>query len=230
MTDIANSADADVRAPRHKEWYSRGYIPHFDHADLVQMVTFRLADALPNHLLDQLGKTLKRENDPKRRIQIEAYLDAGHGSCMHSDPRIGPMVEETLLHFDGVRYQLIEWVIMPNHVHLLAEFFAGSPLWEVLKTWKSFSAHEANRILGRSGQFWQEEYFDRFIRDTAHFENARRYIRENPVKAGLLKQPEDWPYGIASWESWERGRPRPPQKRQMQPQGPEETHGLKKTS
>jgi len=75
---------------------------------------------------------------------------------------------------------------MPNHVHLLAEFFAGSLLGEGVKSWKSFSAHEANRILGRSGQFWQEDYFDRFIRDTIHFESARRYIRENPVTAGLV--------------------------------------------
>ena len=75
---------------------------------------------------------------------------------------------------------------MPNHVHLLAEFFAGSLLGEVVKSWKSFSAHEANRILGRSGQFWQEDYFDRFIMDTIHFESAR-YIRENPVRAGLVK-------------------------------------------
>ena len=84
---------------------------------------------------------------------------------------------------------------MPNHVHLLAEFTDGSTLWEILKSWKSFSAHKANRVLGRSGQFWQEEYFDRFIRDMTHFENARRYIRENSVTAGLVKQPEDWPYG-----------------------------------
>ena len=95
--------------------------------------------------------------------------------------------------------RLMEWVIMPNHVHLLAEFFAGSLLSEVVKSWKSFSAHEANRILGRSGQFWQEEYFDRFIRDDVHVENARRYIRENPVQASLVKHPEDWPYGSASW-------------------------------
>jgi type I restriction enzyme R subunit/putative DNA methylase len=108
------------------------------------------------------------------------------------------MVEGALLQFDGQRYRLIEWFIMPNQVHLLAEFFAGSVLWEVLKSWKSFSAHEANRILGRSGQFWQEDYFDRLIKNPIHFENARRYIRENPVEAGLVKQPEDWPDGSAS--------------------------------
>src|SRR5438093_13433862 len=119
------------------------YIHHFDHADLLQMITFRLADALPQHLLDQMERTWGREDDAKKRRQFEAYLDAGHGSCVLRDPRIGLMVEETLLHFDGERYRLIEWVIMPNHVHLLAECFAGSLLGEVVKSWKSFSAHEA---------------------------------------------------------------------------------------
>jgi hypothetical protein len=170
----AQDADGDVRAsrksaPTHKEWYSRGYLPHFDHADLVQMITFRLADALPKDLVHQLEKTLGTVNDAKKPKRIEAYFDAGHGSCVLRDPRIGSLVEETLLHFGGVRYRLFEWVIMPNHVHLLAEFLAGSLLSEVLRCWKSFSAHEANRILGRSGQFWQEEYFDRYIRDGVHF-------------------------------------------------------------
>ena len=200
MTKERNNVDKDIQPPReHKEWYSRGYLPHFDHPDLIQMITFRLADALPSHLLAQWEKTLGRERDARKRQQMEASLDAGHGSCVLRDPRIGPMVEDTLLHFDAESYRLMEWVIMPNHVHLLAEFFAGSLLSEVVKSWKSFSAHEANRILGRSGQFWQEEYFDRFVRDAVHFENARRYIRENPVEASLVKHAEDWPYGSASW-------------------------------
>jgi putative transposase len=111
------------------------------------------------------------------------------------------IVEDTLLHFDAERYRLMEWVIMPNHVHLLAELFAGSLLSEVVKSWRSFSAHEASHILGRLGQFWQEEYFDRFVRDDIHFENARRYIRENPVHASLVKHPEDWPSGNNNGET-----------------------------
>jgi len=186
---------------RHKEWYSRGYIPHFDHADVVQMITFRLADALPHDRLDQLERMIgkEKENDAQRRKQIETYLDAGYGSCALRESRVGSMVEDALLHFDGQRYRLIEWVVMPNHVHLLVELFSEWLLPEVLKSWKSFTAHEANRILGRSGQFWQEDYFDRLIRDMKHFENAKQYIRENPVTAGLVKLPEDWPYSSGSW-------------------------------
>jgi len=162
------------------------------------MITFRLADSLPRERLDQIEKSNGRENDAKKRKQIESFLDEGHGSCALREPQIGSMVEEALLHFDGQRYRMIEWVVMPNHVHLLVELFPEWLLLEVLKSWKSFTSHEANRILGRSGQFWQEDYFDRFIRDMKHLENAQ-YIRENPVHAGLVKLPEDWLHSSASW-------------------------------
>jgi REP element-mobilizing transposase RayT len=184
---------------RHKEWYSRGYLPHFDHIDVIQMITFRLADSLLRERLDEIEKSVGRENDVEKRRQIESFLDQGYGSCVLREPRIGSMVEDVLLHFDGLRYRLVEWVVRPNHVHLLVEFFSEWLLPEILRSWKSFTAHEANRFLGRTGQFWQEDYFDRFIRDTKHFERAKQYVRENPVTAGLVKLPEDWPYSSASW-------------------------------
>jgi putative transposase len=182
---------------RHKEWYSRGYLPQFDHIDVVQMITFRLADSLPRERLHQIENV--GCSDAHKRRQIEFFLDHGYGSCALRDPQVGSMVEEALLHFDGQRYRLIEWVVMPNHVHLLVELFSEWLLPEILRSWKSFTAHEANRILGTVGPFWQEDYFDRFIRDSKHFENAKQYIRENPVTAGLVKLAEDWPCSSASW-------------------------------
>ena len=154
---------------------------------------------MPRERLDEIEKSVGRENDVEKRRQIESFLDQGYGSCVLREPRIGSMVEDVLLHFDGLRYRLVEWVMMPNHVHLLVEFFSEWLLPEILRSWKSFTAHEANRFLGRTGQFWQEDYFDRFIRDTKYFERAKQYIRENPVTAGLVKLPEDWPYSSASW-------------------------------
>jgi REP element-mobilizing transposase RayT len=73
------------------------------------------------------------------------------------------------LHFDGQRYRLLAWVVMPNHVHVLIETMTGHTLAAVLHSWKSYTAKEANRLLGRTGDFWQPEYFDRFIRDDRHF-------------------------------------------------------------
>jgi putative transposase len=106
-------------------WYSRGYLPHFDIASLVQMITFRLADALPAQVLASLQEILPREGDAVRRQRIDAYLDAGHGACSLQDPRIGRLVEGALLHFDGQRSRLLAWVVMPNHVHVLVELMPG---------------------------------------------------------------------------------------------------------
>ena len=86
---------------------------------------------------------------------------------------------------------------MPNHVHSLMTRFEECELSDILHPLKSFSAHEANKILRRDGQFWIEDYFDRYIRNEQHFEKTVRYIENNPVKAGLCLKPEDWPYSSA---------------------------------
>jgi putative DNA methylase len=181
----------------HKEWYSRGYLPHFDHAGLVQIVTLRLADALPAELLEELEKIVSKEKDAERRKRIEAWLDAGHGSCWLRDSKVAAIVEGALLHFDGQRYRLLAWVVMPNHVHVLVELSEEVRLPDLLHSWKSFTAIEANRILGRSGIFWMPEYFDRYIRDEKHLANAVSYIHENPVKAKLVARVEDWRWSSA---------------------------------
>jgi hypothetical protein len=74
---------------------------------------------------------------------------------------------------------------------------SGWGISDILSSWKSFTSKEANRILNRSGQFWKEEYFDRFIRDAKHFDHVIDYIEDNPVKAGLCALPSDWPFGSA---------------------------------
>jgi REP element-mobilizing transposase RayT len=160
----------------HKGWYSRGYLPHFDSPGLVQMITFRLHDALPASRRTEWEEFLKITEDATRRERIEAYLDAGYGSCALRDSRIARLVEEALLHFDGRRYRLLAWVIMPNHIHVLVETFPAHPLAEIAHSWKSFTAKKANAILSRGGTFWQAESFDRFIRDEQHLGNATQYI------------------------------------------------------
>ena len=82
-------------------------------------------------------------------------------------------------------------------MHVLVETFADHALAEVVNSWKTFTAREANRILGRQGQFWYREYFDRAIRDEEHLDAAVHYIHDNPVKAGLVAAPEEWPYSSA---------------------------------
>jgi REP element-mobilizing transposase RayT len=85
---------------------------------------------------------------------------------------------------------------MPNHVHVLIEMKNYS-LSNIVHSWKSFTAHKANKLLNRTGRFWMSDYFDRFIRDEKHFMATVEYIRRNPVKAGLVNAPEKWP-----WLGW----------------------------
>ncbi|MDS4068648.1 MAG: transposase, partial [Candidatus Competibacter sp.] len=194
-------------------WHSRGYHPHFDHPELLQSLCFRLADSVPASLLqqwrDELGIKSNLPADDERltalRQRIDQYEDAGHGACHLREPSIAAMVEEALLHFDGERYCLLEWCIMPNHVHVLIETRPGHALGDVVQSWKSFTAKEANRILGRSGTFWMADYYDRYIRDEQHLAAVRSYIRENPVKANLCSEAEGWRFGSAWGERRARG-------------------------
>ncbi|MFN2501921.1 MAG: transposase [Pyrinomonadaceae bacterium] len=176
----ASSSFLMNKDPRY--WHSRGYLPHF-HADgLTQFITFRLADSMPQTVLkkwrDDLAASLITDADFRRRI--ETYLDQNYGSAALKDPRIAKLVQETLLKWDGERYRLFAWVIMPNHVHLLLEAFADFSIADIMHSIKSYTAHEANRILDRRGQFWSKEYFERYIRDSRHFHATVRYIEDIP--------------------------------------------------
>jgi REP element-mobilizing transposase RayT len=186
-----------------KGWHYRGYLSHFDADTLIQFITFRLADSLPKAIFDEL--TAAASGSADLRQKIETAVDGGHGSCTLRDPIIAAIVEDALRHFDSERYKLLAWVIMPNHVHVLAEQIAGYPLGDIIHAWKSFTAKQANKQLGRSGAFWEADYFDRFIRDQAHFDVAVHYIHQNPVKAGLVARAEEW-----RWSSAHRSAGVPP--------------------
>ena len=95
-----------------KGWYSRGYLPHLDTPDKLQFVTIHLADSMPRDAVQRMLGDLKR-NDPERRRRIERYLDAGHGACWLHRLEVAELVESALLYFDGERYRLMHWVIMP---------------------------------------------------------------------------------------------------------------------
>ncbi len=130
-------------------------------------------------------------------ISVEKYLDQGIGNCYLRQNKIAEMVEENLLRFDGVKYKLHAWVIMPNHVHLLLTPKEGHSLSEIVHSCKSFTANRANKMLDLEGRFWFPEAFDRFIRDFEHFEKTLNYIENNPAKAGLCMKRSDWRFSSA---------------------------------
>ena len=182
--------------------HSRGYLPHWELREVPQSITFRLANSLPSSLLKKWSKELSNLQCDRisleRRRRIEAALDQGYGEPWLCHPEIGLLVEDTILHGDKSRYRLHEWVVMPNHVHVLATPLEGWTLTTILQGWKSVTARYANRILARSGRFWAPEYYDRAIRNEQHFQNVQNYIRLNPVKAGLCSSPELWQFSSAA--------------------------------
>jgi REP element-mobilizing transposase RayT len=172
-------------------WHSRGYLPHFEGGEIAQTINLRLANSLPRRVLERWNQELAHDRiatAPVVRERIERYLDQGYGACELGNKRVAEMVKASLLRFDGERHWLSAWVVMPNHLHLLLTPNLVWPLARIMKLFKSFTSHEANRILDRRGQFWMEDYFDRYVRNHEHFMKAIRYIENNPVKAGLCDQ------------------------------------------
>ena len=186
---------------REAGWHSRGYLPHFDGRAIPQFITPHLADSIPKNVITRWQRELKQVDQTDRRIllqrRIEKYLDQGYGECFLKQAQIARMVQDSLLKFDNLRYNLHSWVIMPNHTHSLLTRFEDWELEQLMHSHKSYTAHEANKILNRTGQFWMTEYFDRYIRNAEHFRNTVRYIENNPVKAGLCAKPSDWPFSSA---------------------------------
>ncbi len=180
----------------------RGRLPHWEKEAGLYFVTFHLADSLPKPVLEKISeryrvlerakrtganllpdqKALVAEYNPKR---IEEYFDQGIGACPLRDPRIGELVANALRFWHGNRYRLVAWCVMPNHVHVIFRLFPGQALADVVRSWKSYTARTANRILGRAGAFWQREYYDRLIREDGEFDRAIEYVLSNPERAGL---------------------------------------------
>jgi REP element-mobilizing transposase RayT len=213
VTPGSSGASKDAGAPGNaaipggnRGWYSRGYLPHLDQPGLYQSINFRLYDSVPESVFQQWKEQLRWQVDLPSdapaavalRQRIVKYEDAGHGHCWLKDEQIATLVENVLLRFDGERYRLMAWCVMPNHVHVLIETIPGVRLGEILHSWKSFTAQKANELLGRKGTFWARDYYDRYIRDDRHFADTVVYIEQNPVKAGLVERAEAWRYSSAA--------------------------------
>lgn len=192
-------------ASMHEPYWHRRRLPHFEGGCILQGVTFRLADSLPRQKLFQLHDSLANMDESRAKIErirhVNALLDEGHGAAWLKNPAVAEIVQNTLMFFDDQRYTIHAWVIMPNHVHALLTPAEGWTLAKILHSWKSFSARKANKVLDRTGEFWQPEYFDRAIRDEKGFIAAVQYIEHNPVKAGLCQSPHDWRFSSAFRDS-----------------------------
>lgn len=186
--------------PKAEFRVSRRNLPHWTQPGVTYYVTFRLADSLPAGRLEEWKRErdawLRRHPEPWAKAEmdeyerlfyhrLDAWLDAGHGECILARNDAADIVEGALHYFDGERYVLDAYVIMPNHVHLLVSVSETKMLRKVLHSWKSYTAHELNKAAGRSGSVWQDESFDHIVRSFEQLNYHRWYIGDNPVSARL---------------------------------------------
>jgi putative transposase len=189
------------------------HLPHWRQDGASYFVTFRLNDSLPQSKLAEL-ESLKaewqrqhvssgtaRESHPTpsnaaleelaRQIQgrVERWLDQGMGRCVLKQPSLAALVTSSLHHFDDERYELDCYVVMPNHVHVVVRPLIpeAHPLEVILGSWKKYSSRRMNGELNTTGDLWQEESYDRIIRDEEHLWRVLQYLGSNPERAGLAR-------------------------------------------
>jgi REP element-mobilizing transposase RayT len=191
----------DPSAPIDTHWHN---LPHWQQDHVFYFCTWRLGDALP---ISKLGEwqeekaawidahpqpwdeRVESEFHERFTRRMDEWLDAGHGSCILRAPIAAQVVADAFHYLDGSRYHLDCFVVMPNHVHGLFRLKNGIELPVVMHSLKSFTAKQINSILGRSGAFWQEDYWDRIVRNERHLWATRKYIAANArVAGGLLWQ------------------------------------------
>ena len=211
VTRPSRLQDEDTRKPEARTTFigfdefadveiTRRNLPHWQQIGKTYFVTFRLADSIPSTKLSELESEreawLRHHPEPwtdaerkeyyeRFSAKIEEWLDAGSGSCVLREERASAIIADALKHFNGERYKLGAWVVMPNHVHAIITPLKGFDLSEILHSWKSYSAHEINRLLGRTGQLWQRESYDHIVRNERALFKIEEYIDQNPAKAGI---------------------------------------------
>jgi len=187
---------------------NRGTLPHWESRQGTYFVTFRLADSLPKPVAAAFeferrnilatAKAMGRElsaTERKRLVKLfgekyESYVDGGAGSCVLAKPAVARIVVDALACFHDIRYRVLAWCVMPNHVHVVFRPMGEWSLARILHTWKSYSAHKIGAALKKSGTFWQREYYDHWVRSEADLYRCVRYVLQNPEKAGL----RNWPW------------------------------------
>jgi REP element-mobilizing transposase RayT len=130
--------------------------------------------------------------------RVDKYLDAGHGTCYLRDPALASLVSNAVQFFEGQRYELRAWVVMPNHAHVVVWPMPGYTLSDILHSWKSFTSHKINAYLPtKVVPFWQGESYEHLIRDDEDLHRCCHYTLMNPVNANLCARPEDWQWSSA---------------------------------
>lgn len=169
-------------------------LPHWDVVGQPLFVTFRLRDTLPaNRIFPP-----ERMSDGRTFVAMDRFLDAGRiGPTFLKQAEIADLLVQSIKYGENLgRYHVHAFVVMPNHVHLLVTPYVTSRQW--LGPLKGFTGHTANKLLGRTGAFWQDESYDHLIRNDRSFNQIQQYIVWNPVYAGLATAPDEFPWSSAT--------------------------------
>jgi putative transposase len=213
--------------PNRELQITRRNLPHWYQECGTYFVTFRTSDSVPkalstewhrnksfwlrSHGIDPIAVGLERRLNELLSPQLlqqyhntftqqfHDYLDKGHGACLLAKEDFAQIVADSFHHFNGERYHLGDFVIMPNHVHVLVCLIGGTDLKKQCYSWKRFTATRINTRLDRKGDFWQPESFDHIVRSEQQLFRFRDYIRENPKNARL--RPGSYLYYSSSWLS-----------------------------
>ncbi|MBL8820418.1 MAG: transposase [Planctomyces sp.] len=182
-------------------------LPHWFQPGVSYFVTFRTEDSIPadvnrrwharraawlechgislddpnwQELLFRLPRHIRREFHETFSQEYMESLDKGFGACVLRNAELSKVVADSLFHFDSDRYHLGDFVVMPNHVHLIACLLGDTDIERQCTSWKRYTARKINKAMGDSGRFWQEESFDHLIRSAEQFDAIQRYIADNP--------------------------------------------------
>jgi REP element-mobilizing transposase RayT len=183
---------------KHKGWHSRGYLPHFDARGVVQHVVLCTKGALDQDSLSKLSQLSPAE----KYEQVDAWLDASQSGAIFHDPRCAAALEEQCFYFDGQRYDLLAWCVMPNHAHVVMCCCGETSLGQIIRTWKVQTVRAIVACFGHKVDIFAKDYFDRFMRNGNQTLSTIAYVERNPVVAGLCDVPEDWRFSSA----WHRAR------------------------
>jgi len=171
----------------------RGENPHLFKEGCMYFVTFRLFDAvIPCARREPIAM-----DDSWEEIAALSEPPLTLGSCVLRKPEAAQIVQDALLYFQGVRYFLDAWCVMPNHVHTVFAPAAGMNLSKITHSWKSFTGNQINELARKEGAFWERESFDHLIRSEHDTRRLVEYVEHNPVAAGLCRTPEQWVFSNA---------------------------------
>lgn len=177
----------------HMQLFFSGNLPHWQQENSLQFVTFRLKDSLPQSVISELRSYMNHQSKDEQDLELQrlfdekyhSKLDVGYGSCiLKSEKCFTPMIE-CLKRSDGIIYDLFDYVVMPNHVHLIILPYHGK-LANCMHLLKGQSARQINKAMNTTGSIWQHGYFDRMIRSVADYENKAAYILNNAYSVSHL--------------------------------------------